>query len=232
MKKIIQITSGKGPAECCWVVARVLKYLLEEAKAKDYQCTILNREEGTENGTLVSATIQVTGEGLDEFLKTWVGTIQWVGQSKFRKFHKRKNWFIAINELQAPSLTKSIDESEIQYEATRAGGPGGQHVNKVSTAIRAVHKPSGKWVLASDNRSQLQNKKMARQRLLDVLNASSLEDYKDKVKNEWQNHQDLQRGNPIRTFRGSDFKANHVRKKYKSERQSNKRKWQRVSEDE
>jgi len=92
MEKILQITAGRGPAECCWVVAQVLKFLLEDARKNGILCTTLHREKGIENGTLFSASIMLEGEKLDGFVKEWLGTVQWIGQSQFRKFHKRKNW--------------------------------------------------------------------------------------------------------------------------------------------
>ena len=83
--KTIQITSGRGPVECCWVVAQVLKHLIEEIKEAKIRYTLLQRELGVENRTLQSATIQLQGKALDSFLKDWTGTIQWVGKSSFRK---------------------------------------------------------------------------------------------------------------------------------------------------
>ena len=73
---IIQISAGKGPAECTWVVAKVLKFLLEEAKQVGLIHTILHREKGVENGTLLSATVQLEGENVSDFVKGWKGTIK------------------------------------------------------------------------------------------------------------------------------------------------------------
>lgn len=98
MEKIIQITSGRGPAECTWVVAQVLKKVLQEAETLGLEATVLQREAGSENGTVASAIVQITGNEADEFVTSWVGTIQWIGKSTFRKFHKRSNWFVGIFE--------------------------------------------------------------------------------------------------------------------------------------
>ena len=99
MDKIIQITAGRGPAECCWVVAQVLKIFIAEVKAKGIKYIILQREKGIENGTVQSVSIQLSGTDVNSFLTTWCGTVQWVGTSTFRKYHKRKNWFIGVYEL-------------------------------------------------------------------------------------------------------------------------------------
>lgn len=218
MEKIIQITAGKGPAECTWVVAKVLKFLLAEAKELGIAHTILHREKGTENGTLLSATLQLEGKDITDFVRNWRGTVKWIGRSEFRKHHKRKNWFVGVHELDLSDEKFSFQHKDFKFEATRAGGPGGQHVNKVSTAVRATHLPTGLVILASESRSQSRNKKNAKERLINLLKVRRLQEKQEKAKNSWLNHHQLERGNPVRVFKGSDFKSEFVTKKYKRER--------------
>lgn len=217
MEKIIQITAGRGPAECTWVVAQVLKKVLEEAQEMQLETLLLHRQSGAENGTVETATVSVKGKNAVEFTKSWVGTVQWIGQSQFRKMHKRKNWFIGIFEIE---LQKSwtVSENEIQYQAMRSSGAGGQHVNKVSSAIRATHLPTGITVVAMDSRSQHQNKKLATERLLKKLENETLQQLKKHVGKQWENQLNIQRGNPTRTFAGTDFKKNKIEKSYKGTR--------------
>jgi peptide chain release factor len=85
---------------------------------------LLQRETGIENGTVETATILLEHDNLDVFINSWIGTIQWIGQSQFRKFHKRKNWFIGIFEIEKSSAT-AISENDIQYQAMRSSGAGG-----------------------------------------------------------------------------------------------------------
>ena len=113
-------------------------------------------------------------------------------------------------------------EKDFKYETLRSGGPGGQHVNKVSTAVRATHLPTGISVLASEGRSQVFNKKMAKARLINLLKAKQLLEKRKAAKKQWRNHYELERGNPVRVFRGSDFKSQFVSKSYKSQRQKAK----------
>jgi len=218
MDKIIQITAGRGPAECTWVAAQVVKKVLEEAHEQQLEASVLQRESGAENGTVASAVVLLKGKTVSEFVASWCGTIQWIGQSSFRKMHKRKNWFIGVFEVESLQI-KTISEKDIQYQAMRSSGAGGQHVNKVSSAIRATHVPTGLSVVAMDSRSQHQNKKLATERLLDKFKIFELEQIKQQVCNQWENQLNVQRGNPIRTFKGSDFKKERVVKSYKSERQ-------------
>lgn len=217
MEKIIQITAGRGPAECTWVVAQVLKKVMEEAEEQQLEITLLQREVGQENGTVETATISVKGKNAAVFATSWTGTIQWIGQSQFRKMHKRKNWFIGVFEIE-PQKNAVISENDIQYQAMRSSGAGGQHVNKVSSAIRATHLPTGIASVAMDSRSQHQNKKLATERLLKKLEDEMLQHLKDHVGKQWENQLNIQRGNPIRTFTGTDFKKNKITKSYKGAR--------------
>ena len=215
--KIIQITSGQGPAECCWVVAQVLKKFLEAITLNRIEYKIVQKEKGTENRTLQSVSIQLTGKNLSTFLSQWIGTIQWIGISEFRPQHKRKNWFVGLYEINKNEQFQ-IQERDIMYQATRSSGPGGQHVNKVSSAIRATHQPTKTQVLVMDSRSQHQNKKIAKSRLEEKVAELQLETLKENIQKQWKNHLTLERGNPVQVFKGSNFKKNLVLKNYKKQR--------------
>ncbi|WP_282050493.1 peptide chain release factor H [Maribacter aquivivus] len=218
MEKIIQITSGRGPLECAWVVAQVLKRFLEETKMKGLKHIIIHREKGNLNGTVQSVTIRLAGENLEAFLATWLGTIQWIGISTFRKYHKRKNWFIGAFELKQMQ-TMNVNDNDISFQTMRSTGPGGQNVNKVNSAVRAIHNLTGVQVVAMDSRSQHQNKKLAIARLKEKVNEVNLEQLKSRMTDEWENHMNLQRGNPIRVFKGKDFKYQKENKSFKPKRQ-------------
>jgi peptide chain release factor len=222
MEKIIQITAGKGPAECSWVVAQVLKKVLQEASENNLLATVLQHQAGQENGTVESALIKIEGDSVDEFVCSWIGTIQWIGKSTFRKFHQRKNWFIGIFEVEQPDEILFY-EKDIQYQAIRSSGAGGQHVNKVSSAIRATHIPTGIAVVSMDSRSQHQNKKLATERLMQKLAQNNIEQLKSQFQNTWINQTQVERGNPIRTFEGTDFKLEKKVNKNKIERSQSKR---------
>jgi len=101
-----------------------------------------------------------------------------------------------------PMESVKIDEGDIIYETLRSSGPGGQNVNKVETAVRAIHLSTGLSVLASYMRAQIQNKKLAREKL--VMKLSVIEEEKMLAQNRsiWINHNMLERGNPIKTFKG------------------------------
>src|SRR5688500_10862332 len=95
-KLIIQITSGRGPVECCRVVAKVEEKMMANARKMGIDIEVLEHKKGDLAGTLLSATLLAKGTDLDAFIWEWRGTIQWIAQSPYRKFHKRKNWFVGV----------------------------------------------------------------------------------------------------------------------------------------
>lgn len=217
MEKLIQITSGRGPLECQWVVAKVLKMFLEEAKNNNIDYEIIHRENGDENLTLKSVTILLKAKLLNDFLNAWLGSILWVGKSTFRKMHKRSNWFIGIFELEG--LEKiSFNEKDIQFQTTRSQGSGGQNVNKVNTAVRASHIPTGQSVFVQDSRSQLENKKLSVERLKTKVLEQNIIRLQKQMQETWNNHLQVQRGNPIRAYSGTDFKKNYQEKSFRKQR--------------
>jgi peptide chain release factor len=203
MDNIIQISSGRGPAECCWVVARVVKEIIKYTEKNGGNAETINREKGPEAHTLNSSTLRIIG--LDKaLLQEWIGTILWVGQSPYRKFHKRKNWYIGVYFVD--NKTEQYSSDNIYYQTMRASGPGGQHVNRTESAVRAIHKESGISVVASDSRSQFRNKQLATQRLLSKLKELEDNTLSQMQSDKWDNHNNLVRGNPVKTFRGIKFK--------------------------
>lgn len=219
MDKIIQISSGKGPLECQFVAAKVLKVFLEEAKENAIEYEIIHREKGDENLTLKSVTLLLKGKKIENFLKNWLGSICWIGKSTFRKNHQRSNWFIGIFELENLEKTE-FNPKDIQFQTARSQGSGGQNVNKVSTAVRATHLPTKISVFVQDTRSQLENKKISIKRLEEKVQEMDLQKMEKQMQETWKNQGEVQRGNPTRTFKGTDFKKNEPDLTFKKKRNS------------
>lgn len=196
-KTYLQITSGLGPVECCRVVALVLEKILREAQKRKLRVEILEKETGPVNRTLLSAVVALEGASCDVLADEWEGTVLWIARSPYRIHHRRKNWFVGVQTFLL-SESREATEDDIRYETLRASGPGGQHVNKTESAVRAVHIPSGISVVASDQRSQWQNKKLATERLLVKLTAWNIEQAMIQAQTNWSNHNSLQRGNPVK----------------------------------
>jgi peptide chain release factor len=199
MKYLLQISSGRGPAECCWVAARLAEMIVFEANKNGLSPQIIETEPGPEADTYKSALLSIEGAGARLFASQWIGTVQWTGQSMFRPKHKRKNWFVGVNKVEHPD-GKAIDLNDIKFERALASGPGGQHVNKTETAIRAVHKPTGTSAISSCERSQKLNRDLALQRLLQKLEDEKKIKIMDNQFKTWSNHNSLERGNPVRIF--------------------------------
>lgn len=202
----VQISAGRGPAECAWVVAQVLRELLSFSKDHGIKTDTISRSQGQETGTLNSCLVKLSGNKVEEVIAPWIGTVQWIGKSPFRKFHKRKNWFVGVSLFnEAASVT--FEEKDLVYSTYRGSGPGGQHRNKVETAVRVVHTPTKVSAIASDSKSQLRNKKAALAKLKLAMAQHQMELLQARVDEQWKEHLSLQRGSPIKVFEGRSFKA-------------------------
>lgn len=199
-ESIVQISSGKGPAECERVVARLLQKLKKAAIAENLLVEPVELVHGKPDDTLLSALVRIKGKGAGAFSKSWEGTIQWIAQSPFRKFHKRKNWFAGITVYDVATFP-AWNEKDVAYQTMRASGPGGQHVNKTESAVRATHLPTGISVTASDERSQAMNKKAATERLKNKLLGMQVEARSRQQQSQWLEHHSLERGNAVKVFR-------------------------------
>lgn len=198
--ELIQISAGRGPIECSWAVPRVAKELMKDAEKSGFKTDVVFENEDYERETFKSIVISISGAGSAGLIDSWTGSVQWIAQSKFRPHHKRKNWFVSVKPL---LKSKEIDfkESDIRFETMRAGGAGGQHVNKTESAVRATHLPSGMSVTITNRRSQHRNKSIAIALLAEKIEEQNAGKAQVTQKYNWQNHNELIRGNPVRVFR-------------------------------
>lgn len=199
----IFLTIGRGPPECQIACATLVPKLCDEARQHGITPAILEYQTG-EHG-LCSALIALEGDGVESFMTSWEGTIQWTCPSPVRKSWKRKNWFISANAIRPPSR-QVFSESDIRFDTYRSSGPGGQHVQKTDSAVRVTHIPTGLTAQAQEERSQHRNKALALARLATIFEQRNQE-AQNAVRNEqWSRHDALERGNPIRVYRGIGFK--------------------------
>lgn len=199
MKKYIQITAGRGPVECARAVALVAREISKSIP----DLTVFDTEpHKSEPDCYMSIIFTSDTEIPVSVVSEWEGTVLWQSTSNpYRPGHKRKNWFVGvhfIDELELPE----IDEKDIAYSSCRSSGKGGQNVNKVETSVRATHLPTGISVRSSDERSQAQNRKTARSRLLLKLLNLQDEARASSEKDNWSRHDSLVRGNAVKKFSG------------------------------
>lgn len=203
----LQISSGRGPAECQLAVAKLAHVLAAEARKAGFACEMLDVVEGRERGAALSALLSVEGEGARAFAARSCGSVLWVCASPVRPGHKRKNWFVGVELLAPPAEgLGAIKLADVTFEAMRASGPGGQHVNKTESAVRATHRPTGLVATAREERSQSMNKKLALARLAGLLAAGAESAKADAERDRWAQHDALERGRPVRTFVGPSFR--------------------------
>lgn len=199
---LLQLSSAQGPDECCLTVSKALEALRKEAAQAHVALSVIEEEPGARAGTLRSALVSLEGENAQPLAQRWCGTVQWTCESPYRPRHARKNWFIGAAVF---TPVGEMPESDIRFDALRASGPGGQHVNKTDSAIRATHVASGISVKVQSERSQHANKRLAT-----LLIAHKLEAQRDaqsagqKAQRRLFHHQ-IERGNPTRCFTGKGF---------------------------
>lgn len=200
----LQISAGQGPAECAWVVAHLLEYMQQSAQGEGLKLLLLKADPGPEPHTLNSALCSLEGPQAENWARSWQGSILWVGQSPFRPTHKRKNWFVGV-QCYEPVTATELNPRDLHFESQRSSGPGGQNVNKVESAVRLTHLPSGLSVLAQEERSQMRNRQLALARLSALLQSQDQARQQAADQSRWLAHHALERGNPIKSFKGRNF---------------------------
>ena len=204
----IQVSSGRGPAECQLAVSKLVPIICKEARGRGLEVSVLDDVPGSNAGLLLSALISVSGTAAIEFCESWEGSVKWQCKSPLRPSAKRKNWFVAVDVLRPPETADTgVDPRDVRFEAFRASGAGGQHVNATDSAVRLTHIPSGSVVVAREERSQHMNRKLALARLTQILQqeADGVQAAADRER--WSRHEQLERGNSIRVFKGERFQT-------------------------
>ena len=199
----VYFTIGRGPGECQIACSRLAALFIEEAIASGATAALLDTQDGPHG--LLSALVAVDGDA-ETLVASWEGTLQWTCPSPIRKGWGRKNWYISANVIRPPPPAHGLRESDLQFQAYRASGPGGQHVQKTDSAVRVIHKPTGLTAQAQEERSQYRNKALAVARLAAMLALQASEADHAVEREKWTKHDSLERGNPVRVFRGPAFK--------------------------
>ncbi|MEZ9524713.1 peptide chain release factor H [Enterovibrio norvegicus] len=203
---LLQLTAGQGPEECCLAVGLALKAIektCREHKVKVDIVTSTRSEQSRGFKSVLLAFDEKDTVSVKHLALQWEGSMLWVCTSPIRPKHKRKNWFFSGKMFEANQQTLDRD---ITYQACRASGAGGQHVNTTDSAVRATHVTTGISVRVESERSQHANKRLARALILQKLEEAKQETAEQDVNARWQQHWDLERGNAVRKFVGEGFK--------------------------
>lgn len=189
------ITSGRGPAECRLAVQAVVGALIASIQAEGGTASVV--ESRPEAPGWSSAVVEV--QAPEAVVASWVGSVCFI--QKFRGKGARQRWFVGVSLLPPAPTVPVWDPRDVEITAQRASGPGGQHVNTTSSAVRVRHIPTGTVAWSQDERSQHQNRARALERLHHKLTLSADQGMKALMQERWQRHDQLVRGAPVRTLK-------------------------------
>ena len=199
------ISSGRGPVECERAVYKYFVYLKKEFETKGVKYKVLNEEENFGKEEYKSVTLDINSDF--EMIKEYIGTILWINKSEHRKESKRKNWYIKADILDDnDSFEFELNEKDLIIQKMRSSGKGGQNVNKVETAVRIKHMPTGITVVSKEERTQYSNKRIGMRKIAEKLHEMSNKVKGNKKIEVWESKNGIERGNPDIVFVGSEFK--------------------------
>ena len=201
MSAILQITAGAGGTESCDWAEMLMRMYLMWAEKNTFKIKELNNQPGDVAG-IKTVTLQIDGEYAFGWLKGENGVHRLVRISPFDSNAKRHTSFasVYIYPLVDESIEIIINPSDISWETMRSGGAGGQSVNKLETAVRLKHKPSGIVVENSETRSQLDNKDKAMQLLKSQLYEMEIQKSQEERKKIEDSKKKIEWGSQIRNY--------------------------------
>ncbi len=198
---ILSINAGAGGTESCDWAGMLLRMYTRWAEGKGYEITKLDQLLGEEAG-IKNVTVLIKGDYAYGYLKSESGVHRLVRISPFDSNKRRHTSFASVDVIAEVSDDIAIDikESDLKIDTYRAGGKGGQHVNKTDSAVRITHVPTGIIVQCQNERSQFKNKSMA----LKILKARLYEKERQKkiaeLANLYDSKKEIAWGSQIRSY--------------------------------
>ena len=198
---IISLHAGAGGTEAQDWCQMLYRMYTRWAERHNYTWKTLDYEDGEEAG-IKSATISIEGDNAYGYLKSENGVHRMVRVSPFDAQARRQTSFSAVEVMPQIDVDTNVDlrPEDIEMQVYRASGAGGQHVNKTSSAVRLIHKPTGVIVASQQERSQVQNRENCMKMLAAKLMEMKIQQHADKISDIKGVQMKMEWGSQIRSY--------------------------------